>query len=635
MLQSIRDRAQSWVAFAIVGLIVLALSAVAFESLFAPDPIVGSATVDGEKITQRDFQRAYQLQRNRLQSMLGDTDISQLIPDEQEYKLGILRQLIDEEVIWQMSVDAGYRIDDDTLARTLRSFQSFQSDGGFDRDLYNRLLRQNGWSPSAYELVVRRDEIIQQYRSAVLSTSWVSPRETAWLLAKQEQTRDFGYVDIPTSHFMDKVSVTDSEVVEYYNANKDLFMTTEQLSVDYLELSLDLIKQSVSVEDETLRKLYEERKLDFSTAEERKTAHILIEVGADVDETAAKKIADDVVLRLDQGESFGVLAKELSDDIGSSNTGGDLGFLAKDSMLDTAYADAAYKLVVGSYSKPIRSDYGYHIIKLLEVKGGDVKSFDDVRSVLEEEFVTHRAEEIFYDDGELLANLTFENPDMLELAAQELGLTVQTSSLFTRDAGLGIAIESKVRDAAYSDDVLIGDNNSELIELSDDRVVVLRVKKYYESALKTLADVEDSIVSVLKTEQAERLAVEAGESLMNELKSTENIADLVKSKGWNWVELNDVKRRGGAVNLDLNSQVFKAVKPVDGELAWFGFSRDSGDYSVVALSKVSDANVEEMDKTQQESVVQRLDRMLSREEYTSAIDQLRSQVSINEFPENL
>ncbi len=635
MLQFIRDRAQSWIAIVIVGMLILALGAFAWDSYFRADPVVAAATVNGEKITAAEFQRSYQNQRARLQNMLGGIDISQIIPDENKYKKDILEQLVKEELIYQSAVDAGYRISDSYLYQYIRTFPAFQSDGKFDKELYKRVLRQNMWSPAEYEDVVRKELTIQQYRNAILGTVSVSNPEQDFLISKQEQQRDIGYLDIPVSAFIEDVSVSDEEASAYYEKNRSQFMTPEQVSVEYLELSVPELVKTIEVDEATLRELYETRKSDFSVPEERRTKHILIEAGSEEEYAEALKRIKELAEEIKSGKSFEDVAKESSDDIGSAGQGGDLGYLDREAMLDEAYADAAFSLKQDEISEPVRTEYGYHLIKLVDVKANKPKSFEEVRNQLEEEYRQLQAEEKFYDLGEILANATFENPDSLEPAAEELGMEIQTSSLFTRDSGVGIAMNPKVREAAFSEDVLGAGNNSEPLELDKEHVVVLRVKTHREASQRPFDTVKDSIIAMLRSDKARAQAREEGESLLNQLRQGADMAVVAKDKGWNLHKPGMVKRSAKEVDGEVIDYVFKMVRPEENKAVYGGFSKQSGDYTVVALFRVEDGDPAAVDQAQREQLVRARERALGIAELIGAMDNLRDKASVKLYPENL
>ncbi len=637
MLQFIRDRAQSWIAFLIVGMLILGLASVAWEAYFGPDPEVSVAKVNGEKITANEFQRAYQQQRARLQQMLGGADISPFIPDEAEFKKGILKGLENDEVVLQKAEQAGFRVSDGLLAQQIRSFDAFQAQGTFSPELYQQWLGGNFMSPGDFEELLRRDIMLQQYRSAIADTAWVTESEAVANQRRQGQLREAGYVTIPTSNYVNDITVSDDDAKRFFDENSDRFRTDEKVSIEYLELSAAALAKDVDIDEGVLEEQYQEHQSEFGVPEERRTRHILIEIpGSSGDEEAAsaREKAEALVLRIRNGESFELLAKESSDDIGSANDGGDLGFLARDMMMDAAFADAAFALSVGDVSEPVRTAYGFHIIKLEGIKAGKQKSFDEVRDQLADDYRQRQAEDEFFEQGEILANLVFENPDSLEVAAEELGLPIKSTPMFTRDSGVGIAANPDVRSLAFSDEVLGQGLNSEPFDVSPNHFVVLRVKEHQESVVRPFEEVKDEIVAQIKQQRAEAAAEEDGNRLLSALAEGGDIEILAKENKFQWQHLGEITRSDGSVDQDVLSEVFSMSRPQDNQVVYGGVALASGDYAVVALTVVKDGEPD-ADSAQLARVKSDRARYYGYSELTSITENLRNAAEIIEYPDNL
>jgi len=637
MLQLIRDKAQSWIAIAIVGLLILGLSTVAWDAYFSPDPEVPVAKVNGEKITSNEFQRAYSQQRARLQQMLGGADISQFIPDEVEFKKNILKRLEEEELIFQAAVASGYRVSDGLLAQQIRNFEVFQADGQFDSELYQQWLRSNYMSAGEFEEMLRRDVLLQQYRLAVGATSWSTVQERDALLKLQEQKRDIGFVTITAADYLDKVNVSDEEVRAHYDNNASVFSTQEKVSIEYLELSITDISKDVDVDEAKLEEIYEERKSDFGVPEERRTRHIMIEVAGDASDeqlNTAREKAEALLKQVAEGKSFEKLARENSDDIGTANDGGDLGYLSHDSMIDPIYADAAFVLGEGAVSDVIKSSYGFHIIKLEGINAGQVKTFAEVKGELEREYRSHQAEDKFFEQGEILANMTFENPDTLEIAAEELGLTVASTELFSRDAGAGIAMDDRIRTVAFSEEVLLQGLNSQPLELAGDRVLVLRIKEHQESSVRPFDDVKAEIVKTLRQEAAEKMAEQEGKSILELLANNNTLETIATERKLKWNHPEAIKRISSAVSTDISRKAFRLDHPEEAEPIHVGLRMGSGDYAVIALFAVLDADIETVEPAAKQTMLDQRQRYYGASELLGAMTDMRQTAEIIEYPEN-
>lgn len=638
MLQHIRDRAQSWIAIAIIALLIIGLSTVAWDAYFSPDPDVPVAKVNGEKITANEFQRAYQQQRARLQNMLGGADISQFIPDEDEFKRNVLKRIEEEKLILQAALDAGYRVSDALLAQQIRSFEVFQSDGQFAPALYQQWLNQNFMSPGTFEDMLRRDGIIQQYRLAIAATSWSTEQENRRLYGLQEQRRDVGYIRIPAADYLDQASVSDEDIKAYYEENSARYATPEKVSIKYLELSIANLTRHVDVNEGKLRELYQERRSEFGVPEERRTRHILIEVPGAATETeveAARKQAQALYEQIQAGESFEALAREHSDDIGSANDGGDLGYMARDTMMDPALADAAFSLAEGEVSRPVRSAYGFHLIKVEDIKRGQSKSFEEVRAQLEQDYRHRQAEDMFFEQGEILANLTFENPDTLEVAAEELELSIKQTPLFSREQGSGIASNPDVRSTAFSDEVLMEGLNSQVLELNGDRVVVLRVDEHQESAIRPFEEVRQQITDQLRQEGARAMAEEAGQEILDTLAEDVEIQAIAEQRELSWNHPEPIKRNDPGLDAKVARHAFQMPRPDEASPSYAGLTMSNGDYAIIALFKVIDGDIESADENVIETINAERERYYGATELLGSIGDMRQSAEIKEYLENL
>lgn len=638
MLQHIRDRAQSWIAIAIIALLIIGLSTVAWDAYFSPDPDVPVAKVNGEKITADEFQRAYQQQRARLQNMLGGADISRFIPDEDEFKRTVLKRLEEEKLILQAALDAGYRVSDALLAQQIRSFEAFQSDGRFDPALYQQWLNQNFMSPGTFEDMLRRDVIIQQYRLAIAVTGWSTEQENRRLLGLQEQRRDVGYIRIPAADYLDQVSVSDEDAKAYYEENSARYATPEKVSIKYLELSIANLIQHVDVDEGKLRELYQERRSEFGVPEERRTRHILIEVAGDATEAeidTARKEAESLYQQIEAGASFEVLAREHSDDIGSANDGGDLGYMARDTMMDPALADAAFSLAEGEVSRPVKSAYGFHLIKVEDIKRGQSKSFEEVRAQLERDYRHRQAEDMFFEQGEILANLTFENPDTLEVAAEQLELGIKQTPLFSREQGSGIASNPDVRATAFSDEVLQEGLNSQSLELGSDRVVVLRVDEHHESSIRPFEEVKQQIIDQLRQQRARAMAEAAGQAILDTLADNGDIEAIAAARKLEWNHPEPIKRNAQSMDIKVVQHAFRMPRSGKERISLDGLTMSNGDYAVIALFDVIDGDIESADENIIGTINAERERYYGAAELLGAMADMRRSAEIKEYPENL
>lgn len=637
MLEFIRDRAQGWFAWAIVILLIVPFALWGVNEYMSPEVTVNVAVVDGKEISANEFQQTYQQQRARLQQMLG-RNFDPAMFDDAGMKTDVLEGMIEREVLLQNAAKSGMYASDARVGSEIRSIPAVQNDGQFDKELYNRLLSSQGLSIKGFEQLVRNDVLVQQLRSGIAETSFVTQSEVDALLRLRDQRRDVGYLIVPVAQYLGQISIDDQAVAQYYKDNQAQFRTLEQVSVDYLELSVnDLAAATQPVTEADLHQRYEEHKTEFTVPEERRARHILIQAGsdakqADIDNARAK--AGEILARVRKGEDFAALAREFSQDPGSVNNGGDLGSFGRGTM-DKAFEDAAFALKPGEVSEPVRSAFGFHIIKLDEIKGGQGKSFEEVRPQLERDLKRQRAEEQYFAQAEQLSNLAFENSDNLQTASKALNLPIRSTALFTRDNGEGIAANPKVRNAAFADDVLNAGHNSEPIELAPDHVVVLRVKEHKPESVRPFEEVRNDIQSKLRIDAAKKKTQETGQAIISQIGKGADVMSAAKEANLTWERPGMIGRSAANVAPMLAEQAFMLDRPSAGKPVLGSVSLPSGDFAVIAIYDVKDGDPTSADEQTKTSARELLSRSRAEDEFQSYVKDLKAEAKIKRYPDKM
>lgn len=606
MLEFIRNRAQGFFAWLIVGGIIITFALFGINQYLSGGGDTSVAKVNGEGISQARLEQAYYQQRQRLEEMFGGKLPAMF--SEKMIKQQVLSQLVAQEVKVQAAWDNGMRVSDEQLASIIRSIDAFKEDGKFSQSKYEQLLRNQNMTPGIFESRVRRDILSNQFESGYRHTAFVTKAETDNLLRLQKQKRTVGYLQVAIAPFIKAAEVSDEEVQDYYNNNQQRFMQPEQVKVDYLELNVSDLMETIDVKDEMLRARYESQKINYTTPEERKASHILIRVKKDAPkekDEAAKKTAEELLKRIRSGEDFAELAKKASNDPGSASKGGDLGFFGKGAMVP-AFEDAAFKMKKGEVSDLVRSPFGYHIIKLTDIRGGEVQPFAKVKEKIRKEIQTERADQRFYDMADQLANLTYEHPESLQAASEELGLPIKTTGYFTRRGGTGIASKPKVTEAAFSDEVLKRNNNSETIELGRNHLLVLRINDHQPEHLRPLEEVRDSVVSSIKNDKAQEEAEKLSSSLQEKVQSGESPESLATADWTTWHEPKSVTRDDSSINETIVSRAFTMPAPAEGAVSSDTASLRTGDQAVVVLYQVTDGNPAEATEDERKQASEQL-----------------------------
>ncbi len=596
MLQSIRTRSQGWFAWAIVILITIPFALWGIQEYVGGGREPAAATVNGVEIPQREVQRMAQLQRQRLLAALGDRADPRLL-DELRLREVAREGLIENEVLFQAAESAGFRIGDEQLVARIHSIPAFQEEGVFSPQAYERALRNQGMLPGGFEPMLRRDLVLEQLRLGVENSAFATGRELEDLLRLEQQRRDAGYLLVPAAGYEEGVTITDEEVAAYYEQNRDSFVRPEQVSVQYLELSVEELASTIEADEEELRSYYDENRGSYSKPERRRASHILIPLDADADDAAvaeARARAEKLVERLRAGESFADLAREYSGDPGSAQEGGDLGMFGK-GVMEPAFEAAAFAMAEGEISDPVRTDFGFHIITVTGVEPGSTPEFDEIRERVARDYRRHLAEKRYYEAAEQLANLSFEHPDSLEPAAEQLGLSIKSTPLFDRQGGEGIASDPKFIAAAFSPEVLEQGYNSEPVELSPVQTVVLRKKEHVAQQQLPLEEVREKITAQLRREKASDAAFADAGKIARRASGGEELSALAEEYQLKWERIDSLARSDRKTNPAIVRQIFKMPRPAEGKPRYEA-RRLNGDAAVLALFAVRDgdpAGVEE------------------------------------------
>jgi len=635
MLHFIRERAKGFFAWLIFVLIVIPFAFWGINSYFEGGSDVYVAKVNDEEISVRDFQRLLLQERAFRKQLLG-ADADPALLDDALIKRSVLERLINSAAVAQAADAAGYRISDAQLRAHILNNPQFQRDGRFDPQLYNRIINSLGLKEQAYEAELRHDLLVDQLIGSISSTAFITGGELDRALRLQYQQRKIAYLVLKAAAFMSDEPVPEEQIKAYYDSNLERYVIPEQVRVEYLELSASDLMGDITVDEETLRKMYQEQQSQFMVPEERRASHILIAVEEGADEkteAAARKKAQEILQRLKKGESFEKLAKEFSDDPGSAAEGGDLGYFGKGVMVK-AFEDKAFAMKVGEVSEPVRSRFGYHIIKLTDIRPARGRDFEEVRATLEQEYREQKAEEIFFDLTDRLTDLAYEVPDTLDVAAQELSLTVKVSDFFSRNQGSGIAADPKVRAAAFNPDVLEAGNNSEPITIGPNHVVVLRVKDHRPVSHRSLEEVRAEIEQSLRLERARDQAAEAGQKIQQRLQSGEDPEKLAKEAGVKWQTPGFIDRQTASVPQGIVRYVFTMARPGGAPLVE-GSRLAGGDYAVISLYEVKDGDLSAIPEEERSQWRQRIIRNIGLQESNAVLEAIKKRSKIEIHQENM
>ncbi|KAB0490983.1 SurA N-terminal domain-containing protein [Pseudomonas psychrophila] len=583
MLQNIRDNSQGWIAKTIIGVIVALMALTGFDAIFqATSTSQDAAKVNGEEVTQVELSQAVDMQRRQLLQQLGKDFDSSLL-DEKMLREAALKGLIDRKLLLQGAKEAKFSFSEAALDQVILMTPEFQEDGKFSPERFDQVIRQLGYGRLQFRDMLGQEMLIGQLRAGLAGSGFVTDEQVNAFARLEKQTRDFASLNIKADPAAVKLS--DDEIKAYYDEHAKEFMTPDQVVIDYIELKKSSFFDQVAVKDDELQALYQKEIANL--AEQRRAAHILIEVNDKVsDEQAKAKIAD-IQQRLAKGESFEALAKEFSQDPGSAANGGDLGF-AGQGVYDPVFETAVYALKQDQVSEPVRTTFGYHLIKLLGVEAPEVPSFASLKDKLTHDLKTQQVERRFVDATKQLEDSAFEASDLVQ-PAQELKLTVHTSAPFGREGGEGIAANRAVIQAAFSTEVMDEGANSTAIELDPETVVVLRVKEHRKPEQLPLEAVASSIRAQLVKEHASAAAKTRAEEIIKELRDGKLPLNQ-PIDGQSWKVQEAVARGQEGIDPAVLQAVFRMPKPASKDKPTFGsVTLADGGVMVLRLNGVNDA----------------------------------------------
>lgn len=523
MLQNIRDNSQGIIAKIIIGFIIITFSLFGIESIVALGSSESApATVNGSDIEEVEILRLVEAQKNRFRQQFGDQYDESLFNDG-FLRQSALEQLIEQKVAVSQAKELGGYVSTESIDKAILAAPEFQQDGQFSSDRFRMVLRRNGMTPLGYREILAEQALISQIQLGTGLSDTALPYEVERQLALENEVREFEFVTFDTDKLKQGIKVETQEVEEYYNTNNDRFMTEEKVSVSYVVLSKSDIDSDIVVSDEELAQAYDDYVAMQAEFEERDASHILIEINDERTAAEAKVLADQVATKAKNGESFTELAKTYSDDVGSKNVGGDLGFNTRGGFV-TEFDDALFVMNEGEISAPIETEFGFHVIQLKDIRAPKILSLAEKTADLKAELKASQIDALFAEQAEALAAEAFENDTIENLVDNStLSLKAQTSELFTRQLGTGIAANDKVRIAAFDEKVIADRELSEVIEISNGEIVVVGLSQHKDPEVKSLAEVEQSIKAQLLSEKALTLAAEKASELTASLKAGDTV----------------------------------------------------------------------------------------------------------------
>jgi peptidyl-prolyl cis-trans isomerase D len=600
MLQKIRDNTQGIFAKIFIGFIIAVFALFGVESivgtLLNPVPVL---QVNGVEINTIEIDTLSQRKAQEFFANLGeDADISGI--NDAMFRQSAIDELIQRELLKQSAANSGMAISTASIDRRILQTPDFQIDGVYNDERANILLRSMGYSPAGYRATLSQEMLLNQILAAYSGSGFVTNQELEHLAALVHQKRSFRFVSLSLDSQGSDIEISDADINQYYESNQSTFQREEQVRVAWIELDKQQLLDTITVSEQDVRALYDQEVTTFQAQTERRAAHILFEAG-DASELEAKLAqASEVKARLDAGEEFAELAAQFSDDTGSAQDGGDVGYTTGDSFVPE-FEEALRGLEVGAISAPVRTEFGYHIIKLVEENPTEIESFEARRDALELDLKSRQGNTLFIARSEELGNLAFESIG-LEEPASIMGLELQQSDWFGRTGGTGITALRAVIDASFSGEILQERLNSELIQIDQNRAVVLQVIDHQLPEIRPLEEVRGEISLALRLDRMREQARQLGETIASSVQSGQNIDSLLEAQGLSWNVLDAVERSDQRVNPFIMERLFGLPVPAEGQSSVLGFQLPTGDYVVADLQSVIPGTMDDLAGDEEQSM---------------------------------
>ena len=635
MLLKIRELVSGWVATVFFVLLIIPFAFWGINYYFGAGSNVLALEVNDTGITLQEFQQTYQITRQRWQSLSGNSATAEQEPMLKQNSVDVL---IERELIRQINADLGLIIGDRQLTDTIRKIPEFQGVDGFDNVIYEQSITQMGYNSTSFEAQMRADIAATQLQNAIAQGSFITGTELDHMASLITQERDISYTVLSSDAFKEKMEISEADIKSHYDTQELEYLDPEQVRIAYVELSRQKMADAVPVDDAGLRDYYENNKTLYEVADQRKFKQLFIATGgaATPEQTATAKAEMEALHGLiAAGSSFEEAVAAREKDTAQLVEIVDQDFMTK-GIMEPAVDEVLFALQEGEVSAPIETTSGLQIIRLEGIKGGAKNTFEDVRAQVEQDYRLSLIESDFVNAVDQLTNLAFEHPDTLEAIADTLNMTVYESPLFDRQWQPEELLRNpKIVAASFSPEVLTDGNNSEPIEIEDNRLIVLRVMEHKPAKKKPLAEVHDRIITRLKFERARHETRTLGESIITELKNNTTPEQMAGKYGFEWRQAAGIKRDNAEMDNSILQTAFHLGRPQSGQPVYGGSTLNSGDYAVIAVAAVRDAASDTMSAEEKSTLKSQLQQVYTNDDLAQLITDLKSKSDIKVFSDNL
>jgi peptidyl-prolyl cis-trans isomerase D len=635
MMEFIRERAQGLVAVAIILLLCLTFLLWGIESYINAARQVIAAKINGEEIQLAEYQKSFERMRHRAQQEQG-AEFNAELWTRDTTKQRVLDALVEERLVKQLVEKSRLRIANGQLAQYISSSEAFMVDGKFSPPRFNQIAQMMGMSDAGLEQQIRADLAQQQIRAGVALSAFALKTEAQQLAQLLDQKRDIAYAMVKPADAK-SAAVTDAELETYYKAHQDDFRVPEKLTLEFLELKLEDLKREVAVDEKGLQDYYDAHKANYTTQEQRSVNHVLIAVKKDAPDSAveAAKLKASLLRGLiaSGNKTIEQVAKESSEDIGSKAEGGATGFFPR-GVMAPEFEKAAFEMKAGELSQPIRTDFGFHIIKLQDIRAGGTKSFAEARAEVEAAYRTEQAETLLSERAEQFSDALNEHPDSLTAAGERLKLKPETLTAASREV-ISQRFSDAVAAAAWEPEVLNEGLATPALDIGNNRMVALRVTAREPAKVPPLTELKDTVTEQVKQENVRAAATAKGEALLARLKKGEAAADVMAQEKLDWVKVISANRESTEVSRAVARAAFGVPLKDTDATGFVGVPLGTGAYAVVEVSHLRLPKPEEIEGRKVEAIQRDAESFRLISSWRDFMAELREAASIKTYPKVL
>ncbi len=631
MLMQIRERATGIFAYIIVTLIIIPFAFWGIQEYFTGGNQVIVADIEGYEVSVQEYDARLKQQRRYLRDLLGEQADDFFGEEDADLKILVLNQIIQDKLLSQEIDEQGYRVSDNRIYQRLQTIPQFQIDGQFDNETYQRALATQRRNAVEFENSLRREEAINQYRGSVVYSAFLPGEEKLNFAALQEQKRTYDYFRVSIAD--DQVTVSDQAIEDYYQTNQSQFSSPARVKLEYLAIQQQTLADGFEISEQELQDEYDNEPQRYRSQELRHASHLLFKLDEQATELQIEQAFDKAqraVQRLNDGEDFGLVASTLSEDNFADKNNGALGLLSRTDIDNPEFITKLFNMSSGDTSDPIRTKLGVQIIKLGEIVKPQQKSFAEVKTQINSEMRSQLAQTEFVRRAELLQELSYEFPDNLDKAAEALELKIQSTDWVQNNSSEGIAQYPKVRALAFSEEVLKNGYNSDLIEIDEGYVAVIRVAEHEPQQVQSLAAVSSQIKAILASRLATQEAENMGKALVAKLKAAE-LSMIQAANGADIIPVTSAQRNSQIPDQDILKYVFTLKGAASNQASYAG-TMVGREYVVIKLNSVEMPNAEVTLTASQWITLQ---GQYGRREMNSMLKALRETKQVNMFTDNL